>query len=161
MPKFEEQIGVKIPGQGHYMVSIAVGPFDTDEEVLARISTRVGTIFNVTGTKYEVVCSSPFKLKKLTEKSESEEDEPPPKKSRAPKEAKPTNETPPPLSKRRDAEIGPQVGETWKPKDPRRIASFVIVSVEADHVVTDDGRTIQLARFLRYERLKEASSKAS
>lgn len=153
MPKYEEQIGVKIPGQGYYMVSLAVGPFDSDEEVLSRISTKVGTVYNVTGSKFEVIRSSPFKLKRLAQKDDVDD---------AP-EAKRTSIDPPPSSERRSTESppNPQVGERWKPKDPRRIASFLVVKVEADHVVTDDGRTIQLARFHRYKRVASASSKAS
>jgi hypothetical protein len=172
MPKYEEQIGVKIPGQGHYMVSLAVGPFDTDEQVLSRISTRVGTIFNVTGQKFEVVSSQPFKLRKLVDKSSSDDEEeaqkarPPkagPPKVEAPKtEPLPRHVTEPPPSEKRTAlPAGPQVGERWKPKDPRRIASFVVVAVEDDYALTDDNRKIQLARFPRYERVSEAPSKAS
>lgn len=47
----------------------------------------------------------------------------------------------------------PVVGETWKPKDPRRKTSFTVVEVDEDSVLTDDGRRIQLARFHRYERI--------
>lgn len=166
MPKYEEQIGVKIPGQGHYMVSLEVGPFDTDEQVLSRISTKVGTIYNVTGQKFEVVSSQPFKLKKLN-REPSEEDVEAPKKSRPPKKpSEPSpqslNEIPPPSERRTSAPSSePQVGERWKPRDPRRIASFVVVAIEADHVLTDDGRKIQLARFPRYERVDTAAAKAS
>ncbi len=160
MPKYEEQIGVKIPGQGYYMVSLAVGPFDSDEQVLSRISTKVGTVYNVTGSKFEVISSSPFRLKRLVQKAEVDEEE----KVVAPKAKvqQPASE-PPPASERRPSQpaVAPQVGEQWKPKDPRRIASFLVVVVEADHVVTDDGRKIQLARFHRYERVTTAASKAS
>jgi len=46
----------------------------------------------------------------------------------------------PPQSERR-ASV-PAVGECWKPKDPRRIASFTVKEVipEQDLVITDDNR---------------------
>lgn len=163
MPKYEEQIGVKIPGQGYYMVSIEVGPFDTDEQVLARISTRVGTVYNVSGQKFEVVRSDPFKLKKLVvkpEKDDEEEDEKPKvRKTKPPKP--PVSEPPPPSERRVQPSDGPQVGERWRPRDPRRIKSFVILAVKKDYVLTDDNREIQLSRFPRYERVAAATSKAS
>ncbi len=159
MPKYEEQIGVKIPGQGYYMVSLEVGPFDTDEQVLSRISTKVGTVYNVTGQKFEVVSSQPFRLKKLTVKPEPKEDEDEaPRRSRPPKKISISPSEP---SRPTSQLTGPQVGERWKPKDPRRIASFLIAAVEDDYVLTDGGRTIQLARFPRYERVSIAASKAS
>jgi hypothetical protein len=169
MQKHEERIGVRIPGVGQYMVNVMVGPFDSDEEVLARISQKVGTVFNVLGTKYEVVSGNPFKLKKLPnpddEDGTPEEEHPKPKAEDKPKPAKkeaPAKEDAP-ASKRREAPsvVMPQVGERWKPRDPRRIASFTVVAVESDHVVTDDGRHIQLARFPRYEKVPETTSKAS
>lgn len=168
MPKHEEKIGVKIPGQGYYMVSLEVGPFDTDEQVLSRISTKVGTVYNVAGEKFEVVKSSPFKLKKLASNTE-EADEPRPKREPKPEKApskvppKPERKSGPPPSDRRSAASSPvpRVGEQWKPRDPRRIATFTVVAVENDYVVTDDGRKIQLARFPRYERVNQAASKAS
>jgi hypothetical protein len=121
---FEEKIGVRLPDGTRHMAVVRVGALDSDEEVLKRISTKVGTLFNVTGTKYLVTCQDPFKLKKVG----SEEPE--------------------------VAEAGPQVGETWRPKDPRRKASFIVLAVEGDLVVTNDGRKIQLARFKRYERVE-------
>lgn len=162
MQKHEERIGVRIPGQGYFMVTAMVGPFESDEEVLPRISTTVGTIFNVSGTKYEVTRSSPFTLKKLPSADEESEEEapPPPPKRAKPAKVERVSEPPPPSERRASLPPGPQVGERWKPRDPRRIASFIVVAVEDDHVVTDDGRKIQLARFPRYERV-DVTSKAS
>ncbi len=48
---------------------------------------------------------------------------------------------------------GPQVGERWRPKDPRRKNSFTILKIEGDTAHTDDGRTVKLDRFRRYERI--------
>lgn len=159
MQKHEERIGVRIPGVGFYMVSAKVGPFDSDEEVLSRISTTVGAIFNVAGTKYEVTRSDPFTLKKISSIDDQYEEEPAAPKKPEPAKVERASE-PPPSERRLSQPPGPQVGEQWRPKDPRRIASFTVVAVNADHVVTDDGRKIQLARFPKYTRVA-AASKAS
>lgn len=131
--RHEEQIGVKLPDNTHYIATVLTGALDTDEDILKRISTKVGTVFNVTGVKYEVVSSDPFRLKKLHEPRGK------------------TFEEPVPDSGKRST--GPAIGETWRPKDPRRKAPFTVRAIEGDHVVTDDGRKIQLARFHRYERV--------
>lgn len=158
--KHEEQIGVKLPGQGHYMVTVRVGALDSDEDVLQRISTTVGTVFNVTGTKYRVISSVPFKIEQLESVEETEDSDEEESRPRSVKpEAAPASERreisvkPPALPAASSMVGGPQVGERWKPRDPRRKSSFVVVSVEGDHAVTDDGRKIQLARFKRYDKL--------
>lgn len=48
---------------------------------------------------------------------------------------------------------GPQVGERWRPRDPRRKSGFTIKAVTEDSVLADDGRTIALNRFDRYEKV--------
>ena len=49
---------------------------------------------------------------------------------------------------------GPQPGEVWKPKDPRRKASgFRIRAVTETHVEADDGRVVSLDRMKRYEKI--------
>jgi hypothetical protein len=155
MQKHEERIGVRIPGQGYHMVTALVGALESDEEVLARISKVVGTVFNVSGTKYELLSSSPYRLKRLPNEDEEGEAEAPkkepPKKEPRVKAEKPPKPPKPPEEEKKIAL--PQVGERWKPRDPRRIAAFTVVSIADDHVVTDDGRKIQLARFPRYERV--------
>jgi hypothetical protein len=50
--------------------------------------------------------------------------------------------------------VGPQVGERWKPRDPRRKSGFTIRAVtDDDEVIAEDGRTIALSRFDRYEKI--------
>lgn len=44
-------------------------------------------------------------------------------------------------------------GQVWKPKDPRRKSGFTIKAVTATEVVADDGRTVQLERMKRYEKV--------
>lgn len=48
---------------------------------------------------------------------------------------------------------GPRVGEYWRPKDRRRKSGFRIKAIRADVVEADDGRTIQLKRMSRYEKV--------
>jgi len=127
----EENIGVRLPDGTRHMATVRVGALDSDEDVLQRISSRVGTIFNVTGVKYKLVSADPFRLKKLSESEDST----------------------PLVEVIKTASTVPTVGERWKPKDPRRKTAFTVKAVEADHVITDDGRTIQLTRFSRYERV--------
>ena len=127
---FEEKIGVRLPDGTCHMAVVKVGALDSDEDVLKRISTRVGTLFNVTGQKYVVTSQDPFLLKKLADEEEV------------------------PVTPVQIDTSGPQVGETWRPRDPRRKASFIVIAVEEDHVKTNDGRRIQLARFKRYERVE-------
>lgn len=52
----------------------------------------------------------------------------------------------------RDAR-GPQPGEVWRPRDPRRKASFTIKAVTGTEVIAEDGRTVQLDRMSRYEKV--------
>jgi hypothetical protein len=171
MRTHEERIGVSVPGQGPHIVTVQVGALETDEVVLRRISTVVGTIFNVGGVKYEVTSSTPFRLKRV----KFREEELPPETSQASTpEPEPTTPEPEPTTSKpetvRPPEStavrlpvlpAPQVGERWRPKDPRRKADFVITAIEDDHVVTNDGRRIQLARFRRYELVPSSESKAS
>lgn len=51
-----------------------------------------------------------------------------------------------------------QIGQRWRPKDPRRKAAFTVVEVGSDYAVTDDNRSIQLARFSRYQLVCSADS---
>jgi hypothetical protein len=132
---FEEKIGVRLPDGTRHMAVVRVGALDSDEDVLKRISTRVGTLFNVTGTKYLVTCQDPFRLEKVIGDEEVPAD---------------SGVIAAPAAK---VSAGPQIGETWRPKDPRRKASFIVLAVEEGHVVTNDGRRIQLTRFKRYERV--------
>lgn len=130
-----EEIGVTLPGQGQHIVTVQVGPLETDEEVLRRLSTQLGTVYNVAGVKYEVVSSVPFRIRKLEAPVVMQDDVRAPESDKVPVSG------------------GPAVGERWRPKDPRRKAAFTVQAVENQHVVTDDGRRIQLSRFSRYERL--------
>lgn len=119
----EERIGIKFPDGTHHIVVVQVSALEDDETILRRFSSPVGTIFNVTGTKYKVVAVEPFELERIE----------------SVKESLPS--------------VLPMVGQVWKPKDPRRKGTFTVVELDGDEVVTDDGRRIQLSRFNRYERL--------
>lgn len=44
-------------------------------------------------------------------------------------------------------------GQQWRPKDPRRKSGFTIKAVTETEVIADDGRTIQLERMKRYDRV--------
>ena len=47
----------------------------------------------------------------------------------------------------------PRPGEVWRPRDPRRKATFTVKAVTDTEVVAEDGRSIQLDRMKRYERV--------
>lgn len=47
-------------------------------------------------------------------------------------------------------DLGPQVGQTYRPKDPRRKSDFTIKAVHADSVEGEDGRVVKLDRISRY-----------
>lgn len=170
MKKHEEQIGVRLPDGRRYMATVQVGPLESDEEILVRMTKDVGTIFNVNAQKLLVVSLDPFRLKNITEVEEEDEE---PKTRKRPErptpaapvpvvvatvetEAAPVEVDTAPKSERRQTTSGPSVGERWRPKDPRRIASFVVRDIQGDEVLTDDGRSISLNRFGRYVRVEEA-----
>ena len=160
MKKHEEQIGVRLPDGRRFMATALVGPLESDEEILSRMTKEVGTVFHVNGQKLLVTSLKPFVLKNISE----EEAETPtetlvPKglvkaKVREPVVAEPKSEP------RSSTQPLPQVGERWRPKDPRRIASFVVREIVGDEVLTDDGRSIALGRFCRYVRV-DAGSQAN
>lgn len=163
MKKHEEQIGVRLPDGRRYMATVLAGALETDEEILVRMTKEVGTIFNVNAQKLLVVSLNPFRLKNITEVDEGDE-APKPKKERLPEPTRPVEPVEKveaaPQSERRLSSSGPAVGERWRPKDPRRIASFVVKDVQGDVVLTDDGRSIALSRFSRYVRVEEAATKS-
>src|SRR4051812_42355319 len=76
MTKFEEQIGVRLPDGRRYMATVLVGPLESDEAILVRMTKEVGTIFNVNAQKLLVTSLKPFKLKNITE-TEDEDSEVP------------------------------------------------------------------------------------
>lgn len=165
---------MKVPGRGHQLATVRVSATDSDEDVLRGISKIVGTIFNVTGVRYELICAEPFKLKRLngSKKRDLTVDDPPeeeevievaapePSIIKAITEVSPSPKDPPvakafkaPPKVVPEKTIGFQVGETWRTKDKRRLTTFKIVSIDGDFAVTDDARRIQLARSCRYERI--------
>jgi len=154
MKKYEEQIGVRLPDGRRYMATVLVGPLESDEEILVRMTKEVGTIFNVNAQKLLVTSLKPFRLKNITE-VEDGEDNVRDLKVRRPK-AEPVEREP--KSERRPAASTPVIGERWRPKDPRRLASFVVKDVTDDAVLTDDGRSIALNRFGRYVRVEGGSA---
>jgi hypothetical protein len=146
---YEESIGVKVPGQSHQIATVRVSATDSDEDVLRGISKIVGTVFNVTGVRYELVSAEPFKLKRLngSKKKNLTVDDPP-------EESLEVFGLPPELSKETKV-AGFQVGETWKTKDKRRSTTFKVLEIDGDFALTDDGRRIQRARSCRYTRIQE------
>jgi hypothetical protein len=167
MKKHEESIGVRLPDGRRFMATALVGPLESDEEILERMTKEVGTIYNVTGQKLLVVCLNPFKLKNITEREEDFEEPREREVKKVPSVAKVEPvvsknepEEAEPESERRSSSTIPAVGERWRPKDPRRIASFVVKDVQGEAVLTDDGRSIDLKRFSRYVRVEAAPLKA-
>ncbi len=160
----EETIGVKVPGQGHQIATVRVSATDSDEEVLRGISKVVGTIFNVTGVRYELVSAEPYKLKRLNGKKKDLTVDDPPEEDHVLEISEPPSESPmgSPLKDSNPVEIskvnskdvsGFQVGETWRTKDKRRSTTFKVMSIDGDFALTDDGRRIQRARSCRYIRI--------
>lgn len=226
--KILEYVSVTPPGGRKSIGQVAMLPTDSDETVLKRISTKVGTRFRLTGIDYEVVNSDPFKLIRLNDndealtfrRKEAEErlevlaptptpnnqvssqasqtpsakeeaqtsteeeasltssqeeetstEEETPQEEISTREAsqeevtlKGSVETAPSLKEEvpklqretpnKERTISqktlPKIGETWRPKDPRRKASFKILDIINDTVHTDDGRTVKLERLRRY-----------
>lgn len=163
---------MKVPGRGHQLATVRVSATDSDEDVLRGISKVVGTIFNVTGVRYELVCAEPFKLKCLngSKKRDLTVDDPPEEEeivevvAPEPPVGKAVTEVPPlpkdlpvvfkaPSKVVPEKTVGFQVGETWRTKDKRRQTTFKVVSIDGDFAVTDDARRIQLTRSCRYERI--------
>jgi hypothetical protein len=186
MKKFEEQIGVRLPDGRRFMATALVGPLESDEEILSRMTNDVGTIFHVNGQKLLVTSLKPYRLKNITDDAVEESSEVPSDDSVKPVAAPVPEEVtqehlepvvqklpepepqpdppviqsapePEPKSRRRPSTIVPAVGERWRPKDPRRIASFVVKEVRGAEVLTDDGRSIALGRFDRYVRVDEGA----
>ncbi len=60
---------------------------------------------------------------------------------------------PPVLAKLPKLQHGPQPGEQWRPKDPRRKSGFTIKAVTETEVIAEDGRTVSLDRMRRYEKI--------
>lgn len=176
MTKYEEQIGVRLPDGRRYMATVLVGPLESDEEILVRMTKEVGTIFNVNAQKLLVTSLKPFKLKNITETEDEDSEVQRPARIKLTDYAQLSTEAQEearralvskakverePKSERRPSASTPVVGERWRPKDPRRLASFVVTEVTEDSVLTDDGRSIALNRFGRYVRVEgNAASEA-
>lgn len=133
----EETIVVQVPGHGSQLVHCRMKPGEGDDEVAKRLSFRFksGTVLGIDGAKWRV--DGPGNVTLMFDPIDGVY----PKGNGSVEE------------RQAAAKELPQPGETWKPKDPRRKASFKVLKVEDDHVHTDDGRTIQLARMVRYERV--------
>lgn len=183
MSKQLEYVGIKLPGQGRRIAQIAIGPYEKEEQVFERISKIVGAEFRLAGITYVVTSSEPFKIAQVTpegqvpfkrrvpeglewdvnvddkiEASDYNHIETVETTVVAPEP--PREIATPPIVVEQPVEIaepvmvvGPQVGEQWRPKDPRRKNPFTIVKIEGDTAHTDDGRTVKLDRFRRYERV--------
>ncbi len=140
-----EKICIDIPGQGKTIIDAAVRPSDGDREIATRLAKGfpIGTVFAFSGVKWrstskepphveEILLGQPTVSRSLEQKVQVE--------------APPTDRVP--LTATR-----PQPGETWRPKDPRRIATFKVQEVTDLEVVADDGRRISLDRWSRYVRV--------
>lgn len=169
MRTLEETIGIKVPGQRYQLATVRVRATDSDEDILKRLSRIVGTVFNVTGTRYELLSFEPYKLKKLGGSNDraTTVDDPveasvePVKTPKAPKiktstetQVEPTKTSETIAVTTKDVKSSdPKVGETWKTKDKRRSTTFKIAAIEGDYAITNESRRIQLSRFCRYERV--------
>ncbi len=121
----EETVSVHVPGASIQFMQVLCRPDEGDDEIALKLSLtfRPGTVLGISGGTKWRI-NGPENVALVN----------------APKMLAPSKDR-------------PQVGQTWRPKDPRRKASFTIVGVSGGEVRTDDGRTIQLARMSRYVRV--------
>lgn len=164
-----EKIAVAIPGQGTFVVDVVCKPSDGDDEIALRMAAGFppGSVFSISGVKWKSISKNPPKVVELKPNAPEPdiEAEPPslPPTRRLPKEevleaAKTVHVRPEGVS----AESEPHKvsepdayapGQQWRPKDPRRKSGFTIKAVTEKEIIADDGRTIQLERMKRYDRV--------
>lgn len=147
-----EKICINIPGQGKTIIDAAVRPSDGDREIATRLAKGfpIGTVFAFSGVKWKSTSKEPPHVEEiLPGQSGAPHVEQEPQSVKPPAQRAIPTTTPAQASR-------PQPGETWRPKDPRRIATFKVQEVTDLEVVADDGRRINLDRWSRYVRVAEA-----
>ena len=184
-----EKVAVAIPGQGLFVVDVECRASDGDDEIALRMAGQpfpLGSIFTISGVKWQVTSKKPPKVVELKDgrpvafdaashadavrpaiveedrrRAESAAEAPTIAVSNAtPKVAREPlviEKSPTTLSRVNDQlrsnEPAYKPGEVWKPRDPRRKSGFTIKAVTATEVIADDGRTVQLERMKRYEKV--------
>lgn len=178
-----EKIAVAIPGQGTFVVDVACKPSEGDDEIALRMAAGFppGSIFSISGVKWKSLSKNPPEVVEL-KPGEAVQRFPrevvleaaraPVKRPEGLPPSEPHKVSEPKRSFEEMAkEIGPlpttvlasptppiasgtyEPGQQWRPKDPRRKSGFTIKAVTRTEVIADDGRTIQLERMKRYERV--------
>lgn len=168
-----EKISVTVPGTAPQVLDIEVHNADSDKDIALRLSRTfpAGTLVGVSGVKWflhgpeqvdEVTVNDAQALQKLVEatlakpldeglkavrKGFSEHV----RKNLAERARERFSHPPEQIDARPQG--GPQPGEVWKPKDPRRKSGFTIKAVTETEVIAEDGRTVSLDRMKRYERV--------
>ncbi len=178
-----EKVAVTIPGKGSFVVDVTCKPSDGDDEIALRMASGFppGSIFSISGVKWQSTSKAPPKVIELKpgeavqrfprevvleaarEPVKRPEGLPPsePHKVSKPKQsfeemAKEIGPLPTTVLASLTPPIEPGTyapGQQWRPKDPRRKSGFTIKAVTRTEVIADDGRTIQLERMKRYERV--------
>lgn len=154
-----EKVCVNIPGSVKAVIEAPAAPSDDDRDIATRLAKGfpVGTIFGFSGAKWKSISKEPPQVVEITHLQEA-----------APKKRKSFDEMmeavgplptavlvghEPFASSQPSQNRMPKPGEVWKPKDPRRVASFKVKEVTSSEVIADDGRTVSLERWSRYVRV--------
>ena len=126
----QEMVSIRVPNAGFVTLPIAVDLDESDEQIASRLVAKgnypIGTVLGLGSTKWVVLENRGVKQIPRLLRGEAN---------------------------RRDIDLdttGPQVGQTYRPKDPRRKSSFTIKAVHADSVEGEDGRVVKLDRISRY-----------
>lgn len=125
-----EKVVVSLPGVPSQVIDVEVRASEGDDDIARRLAPTfpVGTLLSVSGVKWRVVSQSPPEVAEVG--------------------------VPQPVLALVDPpKDGPQPGERWRPRDPRRKSGFTIKAVTETEVIADDGRTVSLDRLKRYERV--------
>lgn len=157
----EETIIVQFPGESAQLMNHQPPPGAGDDDIAKQLSHRfrAGTMLTIDGAKWRVEGPNNVTLvydpiDGLYPKGHSKPAEPAVKPKRRFEEmAEKAGELPTGLLACMSPPLDIKPGDRWKPKDPRRKSSFTVVKILDGEVYTDDGRTIQLSRMSRYERV--------
>lgn len=149
----EETIIVQFPGESSQLLTYRVAPLDSDADIAKRLSHRLraGTVLTIEGAKWRI--EMPDQVTLVYDPVDNVKALPPKPRRSFEEWARKVGPPPSGLLACRTPPLEIKPGDVWKPKDPRRKTSFTVLKVEGGEVYTDDGRTIQLSRMSRYERV--------
>lgn len=156
----EETIIIQFPNQaGSQLMQYRPKPGESDNEIALRMSNRFrpGTVLGIDGAKWRV--EGPSEVTLVYDPIDGLYPKGKPDKAPAPavEVASPKAASPKPAPVKADPAVSSEVqfpvGSEWRPRDPRRKSSFKVEKVEDGHVITNDGRSIQIARMSRYDRV--------